>query len=56
VHARGLQGSCSSLLLAHLIDGTHCWEKTEGHSVPVLPVVANNTVVLPVGELAGQVF
>jgi len=37
---------CSSLPLAHLFDGTRCWENTKGHSVPVLlPVVANNTVV-----------
>ena len=46
---------CSSLPLAHLIDGTCCWENAEGHSVFVLPVVANGTVVLPIGEMAGQV-
>jgi hypothetical protein len=55
VHAHGLQ-SCSSLPLAHLIDGTHCWENTESHSMHVLlPVVENGSIVLPVGELAGQV-
>jgi len=53
VHAYGLQG-CSSSPLAHLFDGTHCCENTKGHSVPVLPVVENGTIVLPVGELAGQ--
>ena len=45
---------CSSLPHAHLFAGTRCWENAEGHSVHVLPVEANGTVVLPVGELAGQ--